>query len=1169
MPRYVKEQKKFVDSGIQLHTPVDLVPATQYTRLNNVLPKTEGVLQTRDGLTSIATVLASSEIHTIFRLNQGVPSVLNERLFGADQRFFTAVLPAGTTITERTGLTFDGEKLSIINFRFTNDEASWAIIANRAGMRKYRGGAGAGYYHKLGITPPLTPATAVDGGAGNLNSTGGTEYDWRYTYVNGVTNSESNPSDVALTAGGEEAKRPTANTNPDPSFGGTGFTNPANARDGDSATFATGTALSVSETRKSCLWLTWETSGGTESVLFLKVNAEFIGGGTSATVVGTIYYTLDGGTTWKTLVTTNGTKAKKTYSAPIPIGTAFADIQVRAVVLGSGAVNIGPATITRLAFDKVGGDFSITDLTDEGVLVGGGGNKTLELRVYDIRTDSTLSTATDSTLALVNKQALVFVEAPTDDQVTVIRLYRRGGTLPNNWNRVGTFALSENPIGIVSGIPGTGAGNDWPGAANTVGPGNAKLSNNKRAWFDDTTQVDLRLTNFGLAIPNGATIRGIEVQIEGNAASGTAAQRQIRVGLTKDGTALAGARKTAVELNEDVMTPLVTSTANIGGVRTIGNNTLSMVVNAHAGQYVRLTGGQASTIGEMRLVASNTATLLTYDADEDDLAFGFGDNFEVVPAGTDTTKIEGGASDLWGTTWTETEIEASTFGVLIGDNDATAAELRIDSVTVIIYANGLVDNVADTDLGSTLELDNDVPVSSVEVLERPLPRVWGPFDERVLACGDPDRPESVYFSKRGQADQWPPQNHIETGDPGEAMVNGLVYNTRSFAFSKERLFELVPNIVSGVTFKPFPTPCGRGLIAPFGLVVSDAIYFVAKDGVYMTTGGEEQSLVDNDIKPLFPTQSGPGRDVGGYEAIDFTVLEDIELEWHNDELYFTYKGATSGDRQTLIYDLVRRRWRAATWSPEVVTVYSEVSTVSSLLMGSTTGLYYEAQGNDDQGTDITASLRTGSHDQGQPLNTKQYGVLLVDCDPGDATVIVTPFINGEASSLAPTNLTGSGRQIFTIDLLETEARNISFDFSWVKTSAQTPILFQYEILYFMLPVATEHWASDETAFGLQGWLHLRDLYVTIRSTADVTLTLDFDGTTQPYTILSTGGVRKKVYVPLAPNKGKLYKFEFNSSTPFNLFEAASEVRVKQWLTSLGYAVVKPFGGEQLERTIAV
>ncbi|KKK68989.1 hypothetical protein LCGC14_2938530, partial [marine sediment metagenome] len=377
---------------------------------------------------------------------------------------------------------------------------------------KYRGGAGTGYYQKLGITPPLTAATAVDNGAGNLNSTGGTEYDWRYTFVNGVTNSESNPSDVALTAGSSDAKRPTANTNPDSDFGGSAFTNPANARDGDSSTFATGTAGSAAETRLSCLWLTWATSGGTESALFLKVSAEFIGGGTSGTCVGTIYYTLDGGTTWKTLVTTNGTKARETYSAPIPIGTAFADIRVRAIVFGSGATTIRTATIRRRVFDVVGGNFPTVDLTDEGVLTGGGGNKTLELRVYDIRTDSTLTSAGDSTLALVNKQALVFVEEPTDDQVTIIRLYRRGGTLPNNWNRVGTFPLSENPVDIVSGIPSAAVGTNWHA------PNNALLSNNKRAWFDDTTQDDLRMTNFGLALPSGATIRGIEVQIEGNAA---------------------------------------------------------------------------------------------------------------------------------------------------------------------------------------------------------------------------------------------------------------------------------------------------------------------------------------------------------------------------------------------------------------------------------------------------------------------------------------------------------------------------------------------------------------------------------------------------------------------------------------------------------------------------
>lgn len=899
MPRYVKEQRKLVDAGIQLHTPPDLVPATQYTRLNNVLPKSEGELRTRDGLASIATILASTEVHSIFRLNQEFPSVTAERIIGVGTRLFTAPLPAGTVFTEQTGLTFDGGRLSIIDFRFTLDEAAWAIIANANGMRKRRDG----FYQKLGQPAPTVAAVATDGGAGNLDSSGGTEYDWRYTYLNEITNTEGNPSPENIGGGNQEELRPSASTNP-ATGGDSSFASPGNAFDDNTGTSSDGNRTADPAGTTSCLWRTWAAPALTYGTLQLKIDSEIVvNSGSVGTILVFVEYSIDGGSSWKTVyVAANSARSRRTDVVNLAASMDVVnDLQVRARMLGTV---------------KSGSDLDI------------------DLKVYEIFTLG--DDGTTATLALVSKRADVCVSPPTDTQQTAIRLYRRGGSLPNTWNRVGTFPVSTLVIG------GCGAG------------------------------------------------------------------------------------------------------------------------------------------------------LL--------------------------------------------EIE---------------------------------DNIADTNLGSSIELDNDEPVSSVATSNQPLPRIWGQSDERVLGCGDPNRPESVYFSKRGNADAWPPQNHVEVSTPGDPMQNGVVYNNRTFAFSHERMFELVPNIQAGVTFTPFPTPCGRGLIAPFGLAVSRAIYFVAKDGVFMTTGGPEQSLVDNDIQPLFPTQSGPGRDVGGYEAIDFTELDSITLEWHNDELYFTYKGVTSGDRQTLIYDLIRRRWRAATWSPEIVTVYSEGATVSSLLAGGATGLYYNANGNDDQGTAITASLRTGSHDQGQPLNTKQYGVLLVDCDPGDATIIVTPFINGEDSSLAPTNLTGSGRQTFTVDLLETEARNISFDFSWVKTSAQTPILFQYEILYFMLPVATKHWASDETSFGLQGWLHLRDLYVTIRSTADVTLTLDFDGTTQTYTIASTAGVRKKVYVQLAPNKGKLYKFEFNSSADFNLFEAASEVRVKQWLTSLGYAVVKPFGGEQLERTIAV
>jgi hypothetical protein len=56
----------------------------------------------------------------------------------------------------------------------------------------------------------------------------------------------------------------------------------------------------------------------------------------------------------------------------------------------------------------------------------------------------------------------------------------------------------------------------------------------------------------------------------------------------------------------------------------------------------------------------------------------------------------GGVSDLWGTTWTAAEINASTFGIMISpsltfDNSETGENVKIDQVTVTIeYTGGTV-----------------------------------------------------------------------------------------------------------------------------------------------------------------------------------------------------------------------------------------------------------------------------------------------------------------------------------------------------------------------------------------------------------------------------------------------------------------------------------------------
>ena len=57
-----------------------------------------------------------------------------------------------------------------------------------------------------------------------------------------------------------------------------------------------------------------------------------------------------------------------------------------------------------------------------------------------------------------------------------------------------------------------------------------------------------------------------------------------------------------------------------------------------------------------------------------------------LPIYTDANRVYGGASDLWNTTWTVTEINNSNFGLdFSGYGDGGAATFSVDSIKIRIY----------------------------------------------------------------------------------------------------------------------------------------------------------------------------------------------------------------------------------------------------------------------------------------------------------------------------------------------------------------------------------------------------------------------------------------------------------------------------------------------------
>jgi hypothetical protein len=175
------------------------------------------------------------------------------------------------------------------------------------------------------------------------------------------------------------------------------------------------------------------------------------------------------------------------------------------------------------------------------------------------------------------------------------------------------------------------------------------------------------LEGFGFTIPSNAIIRGFEISIEGNGDSATAADRQIEVFLTKNGT---------------------------------------------------------STVGTGTVVTLNQTT--------------------------DTIQVVGNATFLDGVAWDVAEVNASTFGVFIRDNDTTAAILDLDHVKLRVYYDEGIRGAWDVDYdnleithisgyqgydagsGGTAPADGDVVFDSTSGSTQ---RLLGVSGASVLAAG--------------------------------------------------------------------------------------------------------------------------------------------------------------------------------------------------------------------------------------------------------------------------------------------------------------------------------------------------------------------------------------------------------------------------------------------------
>jgi len=357
-------------------------------------------------------------------------------------------------------------------------------------------------------------------------------------------------------------------------------------------------------------------------------------------------------------------------------------------------------------------------------------------------------------------------------------------------------------------------------------------------------------------------------------------------------------------------------------------------------------------------------------------------------------------------------------------------------------------------LADSMEAGTNVYVEFPEpiVAGTPLRFIWGPFDERIFGCGNILDVGSVYFTERADPDSAPEVNRVEVCSPSEVLVNGCVYDGRTYVFSDKRIFALVPSFQANSKYNVIPVPNAKGLWAPYAITVGPKIWFLSSDGIYEFDGGGIQKI-SNDINPLFPDGDRAGYAVNDLHPISManagagSQINYLRLAYHNGELFFDYRDC-HGDPKTLCYDLKDKAWYYYEYFEDDVvpkkvifhtseTDFIDNDAETQLVIGTDAGFLFESTGAGSGVEDIQCVIRTPSLDVGDSRAKKVFGDVVYDMDTGGVDVVTVPYINNYQTALASKTYNNSARTITApADLVAGAgqfARNIAVEISWTLT----------------------------------------------------------------------------------------------------------------------------------------
>ncbi len=281
-----------------------------------------------------------------------------------------------------------------------------------------------------------------------------------------------------------------------------------------------------------------------------------------------------------------------------------------------------------------------------------------------------------------------------------------------------------------------------------------------------------------------------------------------------------------------------------------------------------------------------------------------------------------------------------------------------------------------------------------------------PWDNRLVnarrsGTTGGDNPSSVRFSDAGVPTTFGANNYVDlTPGDGEQIMGMAVFRNYLFVFKESKFFVFYgtdTDSAGAPIFRYRAVTSGVGLQASRALAVArDGVYFLGRNGVYKTTGNEDQpTLVSDKISPFFTGQVEQWY-LGG--VLNTSQVTQAAMTWVDEKLYLAVPtGSSSTNTRMLVYDCEYNWW--SLWDIAAGCVASfRVSSADELVFGyaavsKNVGRHNMSYVN-DAGVAISSRWRSGWSDLGSSVEkrireTKLWGAGQIQYAPsrdyGEAT----------------------------------------------------------------------------------------------------------------------------------------------------------------------------------------